>query len=61
MTTSSVTTRDLHSTFVSSTNKAYYREDQQDKFMHLQAEVDYLLQQLQSLKQQKSGTGSCDN
>jgi hypothetical protein len=58
---SSVTTRDLHSTFVNNTNKVYYREDQQDKFMHLQAEVDYLLQQLQSLKQQKSTTDSCEN
>lgn len=33
--------------------KSYYQDDQQAKFMHLQAEIDSLLQQLQSLKQQK--------
>jgi hypothetical protein len=61
MTTSSVTTRDLQGSFVTSASKAYYQEDQQDKLMHLQAEIDYLFQQLQSLKQQKSGTENSDN
>jgi hypothetical protein len=61
MTTSSVTTRDLQSSFVSNTSKAYYQEDQQDKLMHLQAEIDYLFQQLQSLKQQKSGIENSEN
>ena len=30
-----------------------YQADQQVKYLHLQAEVDVLLQQLQTLKQQK--------
>jgi hypothetical protein len=34
-------------------NKTLYKDDQQEKFMHLQAEVDTLLQQLQSIKQQR--------
>ncbi|MBW4641790.1 MAG: hypothetical protein KME23_01985 [Goleter apudmare HA4340-LM2] len=33
--------------------KSYYQDDQQAKLTHLQAEVESLLQQLQSLKQQK--------
>jgi hypothetical protein len=33
-------------------NKCYYQAEQLDKFMHLQAEVDCLLQQLQSMKRQ---------
>lgn len=33
--------------------KSMYPADQQVKFLHLQAEVDSLLQQLQILKQQK--------
>ena len=33
--------------------KAFYQDDQQAKFVHLQAEVDSLLQQLQSIKQQR--------
>lgn len=30
-----------------------YQADQQVKFLHLEAEVDFLLQQMQSLKQQR--------
>ncbi|MBW4472201.1 MAG: hypothetical protein KME45_17615 [Stenomitos rutilans HA7619-LM2] len=38
--------------------KAQYRLDQQVKFLHLQAEADSLLQQLQTLKQQRQTEGS---
>ncbi|MBD2387020.1 hypothetical protein [Cylindrospermum sp. FACHB-282] len=31
----------------------YYPDDQQTKFMHLQAEVESLLEQLQNLKSQR--------
>jgi ATP phosphoribosyltransferase len=34
--------------------KSLYQADQQVKFLHLHAETDYLLQQLQTLKQQES-------
>jgi hypothetical protein len=34
-------------------SKTVYKVDQQEKFMHLQAEVDSLFQQLQSIKQQR--------
>jgi hypothetical protein len=40
---------------VSKLTKSYYQDDQQVKFMNLQAEVDSLLSQLQSLKSQKFG------
>lgn len=33
--------------------KAQYQLDQQVEFLHLQAEADFLLQQLQALKQQR--------
>ncbi len=33
--------------------KAQYRADQQEKFLHLQAETDSLLQQLRAIKQQR--------
>jgi hypothetical protein len=33
--------------------KSLYQADQQVKYLHLQAEVEFLLQQLQMLKQQK--------
>ncbi len=34
--------------------KVQYRADQQEKFLHLQAETDSLLQQLRAIKQQKA-------
>jgi hypothetical protein len=34
--------------------KAFYQVDQQAKFLHLHAETESLLQQLQNLKQQKN-------
>ena len=40
--------------------KPPYRVDQQVKFLHLQAEVESLLQQLQTLKQQRLAIASCD-
>jgi hypothetical protein len=36
--------------------KSLYQADHQEKFLHLQAEVESLLQQLQSLQQQKLTT-----
>lgn len=40
--------------------KAQYRIDQQVKFLHLQAEADTLLQQLQVMKQQRQASGLMD-
>lgn len=34
--------------------KVQYRADQQEKFLHLQAETDSLLQQLRAIQQQKA-------
>lgn len=42
-------------------SKCVYRVDQQVKFIHLQAEVDCLLHQLQNLQQQKLANQSYDN
>ncbi len=42
--------------------KSLYQADQQVKYLHLQAEVESLLQHLQILKQQRqSSTVNCDN
>lgn len=41
--------------------RALYNEDQQVKFLHLQAEADSLLQQLQSIKAQRSSEDSLHN
>ncbi len=38
--------------------KSQYPVDQQVKYLHLQAEADSLLQQLQALKQQRQADGS---
>lgn len=38
--------------------KSPYQADQQVKFLHLQAEIDSLLLQVQTLKQQRSVAGS---
>lgn len=40
--------------------KSIYQADQQVKYLHLQAEVDSLLQQLQILKQQRLALGQSD-
>lgn len=45
---------------VAATSKFSYKADQQVKFLHLQAEVELLLQQLQFLKQQRIATASYD-
>lgn len=50
---SNVSDRMSQSAWATRLTKAFYQDDQQAKFMHLQAEVDSLLQQLQSLKQQR--------
>lgn len=39
-------------------SKPPYQVDQQVKFLHLEAEVEYLLQQLQNLNQQRLATTS---
>ncbi|MEH2026387.1 hypothetical protein [Nostoc sp.] len=50
---SSVSDRDSQTSWVSKLTKSYYQDDQQAKLMHLQAEVDSLLQQLENLKHQR--------
>jgi hypothetical protein len=50
---SSVSDRESQASWVSKLTKSYYQDDQQAKFMHLQAEVDSLLQQLENLKNQR--------
>ncbi|WP_373526484.1 hypothetical protein [Nostoc sp.] len=50
---SSVSDRESQATWVSNLTKSYYQDDQQAKFIHLQAEVDSLLQQLENLKHQR--------
>jgi hypothetical protein len=50
---SSVSDRESQTTWVSKLTKSYYQDDQQAKLMHLQAEVDSLLQQLEKLKHQR--------
>ncbi len=58
MSKSTVSERNTQSLLASQLNKSYYQDDQQAKLMHLQAEVDSLLQQLQELKQQKLSINS---
>jgi hypothetical protein len=50
---SSVSDRSSQATWASKLNKSYYQDDQQAKLMHLQAEIDSLLTQLQNLKEQR--------
>lgn len=50
---SSVSECESHANLVKKLTKAYYRDDQQVKFMDLQAEVDSLLAQLQNLKSEQ--------
>jgi hypothetical protein len=40
--------------------KSTYQADQQVKYLHLQAEVEFLLQQLQILKQQRQASVTPD-
>jgi hypothetical protein len=39
--------------WASNLTKSVYKVDQQEKFLHLQAEVESLLEQLQNLKEQR--------
>jgi hypothetical protein len=55
---SSVSHYESKSSLVSKLTKAYYQDDQQVKFMTLQAEIDTLLQQLQNLKNQRQESTS---
>jgi hypothetical protein len=50
---SSVSERPAQTLWVSDVTKSCYQEDQQAKLQDLQAEVDSLLQQLQTLKEQR--------
>ncbi|MEH2078823.1 MAG: hypothetical protein V7K89_02045 [Nostoc sp.] len=50
---SNVSDRESQTAWVSTLTKSYYQDDQQAKLMHLQAEVDSLLQQLENLKHQR--------
>ncbi|MEH1844461.1 MAG: hypothetical protein V7L25_05515 [Nostoc sp.] len=50
---SSVSDGESQTSWVRKLTKSYYQDDQQAKFMHLQAEVDSLLQQLENLKRQR--------
>lgn len=56
MSTSSVSDRESQSALATKLDKCFYQADQQVKLLHLQAEVDCLLQQLQNLKLQRSAT-----
>jgi hypothetical protein len=49
-----------HSPRLNESKKFPYKAAVQVKFLHLQAEVESLLQQLQILKQQRLATASCD-
>jgi len=53
---SSVSECESHANLVKKLTKAYYRNDQQVKFMDLQAEVDSLLKKLQNLKSEEVET-----
>jgi hypothetical protein len=55
---SSIANSESQASWVIRLTKAYYQDDQQTKFMHLQAEVDSLLQELQNLKSEKVGNTS---
>jgi flagellar biosynthesis component FlhA len=50
---STVSECESHANLVKQLTKAYYQDDQQVKFLDLQAEVESLLQQLQNLKSEK--------
>ncbi|MEH1826306.1 hypothetical protein FD723_07310 [Nostoc sp. C052] len=50
---SSVSDCESQANWVSKLTKSYYQDDQQAKLLHLQAEVDSLLQQLENLKHQR--------
>lgn len=50
---SSVANCESYSELVKKLTKAYYQDEQQEKFIGLQAEVDSLLQQLQNLNSQR--------
>ncbi|OKH55968.1 hypothetical protein NIES2101_01510 [Calothrix sp. HK-06] len=53
MSISTVSERSSVSQLASNLNKTFYQVDQQVKFMHLQAEVECLLQELQNLNIQR--------
>lgn len=56
MSTSGVFDLESQSILATKLDKCFYQADQQVKLLHLQAEVDCLLQQLQNLKMQRLAT-----
>ncbi|MEA5573911.1 hypothetical protein [Calothrix sp. UHCC 0171] len=58
MSTSAVTERISQEIPARSVNKSCYQADQEVKLLHLQAEVDCLLQELQNLKMQRQSSTS---
>lgn len=50
---SNVSAASISKTRIMQLTKSLYQTDQQVKFLHLQAEVESLLQQLQTIKQQR--------
>lgn len=60
MSTSTISERSSVSQLASNLNKTCYQADQQVKLMHLQAEIDCLLQELQSLNTRRLTCGKQD-
>ncbi|MDF5720902.1 MAG: hypothetical protein PUP91_10560 [Rhizonema sp. PD37] len=56
MSTSTISHIDSQVTWASQLNKSLYQVEQQVKFMSLQAEVESLLKQLESLKVQRQAS-----
>jgi hypothetical protein len=50
---STVSERPSQTLWVSDLTKSCYKDDQQVKFQHLQAEIDSLLEQLQNLNEER--------
>jgi hypothetical protein len=55
---SEVSAKSANDTRWNESKKSLYQVDQQVKFLHLEAEVESLLQQLQSIKQQRLAPNS---
>lgn len=58
MSTSTISHIDSQVTWASQLNKSLYQIEQQVKFMNLQAEIESLLTQLESLKVQRQASTS---
>lgn len=58
MSTSTISHIDSQAKWASQLNKSFYQVEQQVKFMSLEAEIESLLKQLESLKVQRQATTS---